>query len=73
MLLSKIIHNIESIQISGFAIALFISYLLTPLIQSRAQKLGVLDRPSKRKIHTTPVPRLGGVSIYASIFLTFLN
>ncbi|OGI08584.1 MAG: hypothetical protein A3I68_01290 [Candidatus Melainabacteria bacterium RIFCSPLOWO2_02_FULL_35_15] len=72
MLLSKIIHNIESIQISGFAIALFISYLLTPLIQSRAQKLGVLDRPSKRKIHTTPVPRLGGVSIYASIFLTSL-
>ncbi len=69
---SKFLHNIESIQISGFAIALFISYLLTPLIQSRAQKLGVLDKPSKRKIHTTPVPRLGGVSIYASVFLTSL-
>ena len=72
MLLNKIFHNIESIQISGFVIALLISYLLTPLIQSRAEKLGVLDKPSKRKIHITPVPRLGGVSIYASIFLTSL-
>lgn len=72
MLTNKVLYNIQSIQIFGFAIALFISYLLTPLIQSRAQKLGVLDKPSKRKIHTTPIPRLGGVSIYASIFLTSL-
>ena len=72
MFINKVFHNIQSIQVSGFIIALLISYLLTPLIQSRAQKLGVLDRPSKRKIHTTPVPRLGGVSIYASIFLTSL-
>ena len=72
ILQSKIFHNIQSIQILGFGIALFISYLLTPLIQSRAQKLGLLDKPSKRKVHTTAVPRLGGVSIYASIFLTSL-
>ena len=72
ILLSKIFHNIQSIQVSGFIIALLISYLLTPLIQSRAQKLGVLDKPSKRKLHTIPVPRLGGVGIYASIFLTSL-
>lgn len=72
MLTSKVLYNIQLIQILGFVIALFISYLLTPLIQSRAQKLGVLDKPSKRKIHTTPIPRLGGVSIYVSIFLTSL-
>ena len=72
MLQNKIFYSLESIQVLGFIIALLISYLLTPLIQSRAQKLGVLDKPSKRKIHSTPVPRLGGVSIYASIFLTSL-
>ena len=72
LLTNKVFYNIELIQISGFVIALLISYLLTPLIQSRAQKLGVLDKPSKRKIHTTPIPRLGGVSIYTSLFLTSL-
>lgn len=68
----KIIYNIELIQLLGFIIALFLSYLLTPLIRSRAVKLGLLDKPGQRKIHGTPVPRLGGVSIYVSLFLTSL-
>ena len=72
MPISKFFHNLEIVQLLGFLVALAISYLLTPLIQSRAMKLGVLDRPSKRKIHETPIPRLGGVSIYVSLFLTTL-
>jgi len=72
LLTSNLFHNIQFIQVLGFILALFISYLLTPLIQSRALKLGVLDKPSTRKIHTTAVPRLGGVGIYFSLFLTSL-
>lgn len=68
----KIFYNIELVQLLGFLIALFLSYLLTPLIRSRAVKLGLLDKPNQRKIHETPVPRLGGVSIYVSLFLTSL-
>ncbi len=71
-LVSKYLYNIQLIQLSGFFIALVISYLLTPLIQSRALKLGLLDKPSKRKLHEKPVPRLGGVSIFVSLFLTTL-
>ena len=72
MLVSKFFYNLDRIQLLGFLIALAISYLLTPLIQSRAMKLGILDKPSKRKLHNKPVPRLGGVSIYVSLFLTSL-
>lgn len=72
MPVSNFFYNLETIQILGFVIALLISFLLTPLVQSRALKLGVLDKPSKRKIHSIPIPRLGGVSIYVSLFLTSL-
>ena len=57
---------------AGFFVALLIAYLVTPLVQSRAIKLGLLDKPSKRKLHEKPVPRLGGVSIFVSLFLTTL-
>ena len=71
-LMHKFFYNIEIVQLCGFFIALMISYLLTPLIRSRAFKLGVLDKPGERKIHDSPTPRLGGVSIYVSLFLTTL-
>lgn len=71
-LVSKYLYNIQAIQLAGFFLALVISYLLTPFIQVRAQKLGLLDKPSGRKLHVKPVPRLGGVSIYASLILTTL-
>lgn len=72
MLSHNVFFNIKVIQLSGFFIALLISYLLTPLIRSRAFKLGILDKPGERKIHDSAVPRLGGVSIYVSLFLTSL-
>jgi len=56
----------------AFFFALAITYILTPVIQTRALKLGFLDKPSERKLHTTPIPRLGGVGIYVSLFLTSL-
>ena len=68
--LSKYLYNIQVIQLIAFIIALVISYLLTPLVQSRAMKLGLLDKPGKRKIHDKPTPRLGGVCIFVSLFLT---
>lgn len=70
LLLNKFFYNLEYSQIFGFITAMLISYLLTPVIRSRAIKLGLLDQPSARRIHDKPVPRLGGVSIYVSLFLT---
>ena len=45
---------------------------LTPLVRALALRMGAVDQPATRKIHTTPVPRLGGVSVVLSMVLTVL-
>ncbi len=72
MLLNNYLYKVEPIQFIAFFIALAITFILTPVIQSRALKLGFLDAPSVRKLHKTPIPRLGGVGIYSSLFFTSL-
>ena len=48
------------------------SVLLTPLVRNVALGLGIVDRPDKRKIHKSPVPRVGGLSVIASVMLTLV-
>jgi UDP-GlcNAc:undecaprenyl-phosphate GlcNAc-1-phosphate transferase len=42
------------------------SALLTPLMTLSATKLGIVDHPGGRKIHTHPTPLMGGVAIVVS-------
>lgn len=53
-----------------------ISWLLTPVVRNSCLRLKLVDRPNdSRKLHTTPVPRLGGISIalsYAGAFSLLL-
>lgn len=72
LLANKILLNIQLVQVVGFCIALIIAYVVTPLVQRRAMRLGLLDKPSTRKVHVTAIPRLGGVSVYVSLFLSSL-
>jgi UDP-GlcNAc:undecaprenyl-phosphate GlcNAc-1-phosphate transferase len=44
-----------------------ISFIATPLIRRLAQSINFVDTPSTRKVHTAPVPMLGGVAIYAGL------
>lgn len=43
-----------------------------PLVISYSKKEGLVDIPNERKIHTTPISRIGGVAIWGSTMLTFL-
>lgn len=53
--------------------AFTVSLLLTPLMIKIAPKLGAVDRPDgKRKIHSCPVPRLGGMAIFAGTMISML-
>jgi UDP-GlcNAc:undecaprenyl-phosphate GlcNAc-1-phosphate transferase len=53
--------------------AFVISVTLTPIIRRLCQQRNVLDFPkSPRKIHATPIPRLGGIAIYVAFFLPLL-
>lgn len=42
-----------------------------PLVRTFCLKAGYVDTPGGRKIHKEPVPRLGGVAIWAGTILTF--
>jgi UDP-GlcNAc:undecaprenyl-phosphate/decaprenyl-phosphate GlcNAc-1-phosphate transferase len=52
-------------------IAFFCALVLTPFIRSAALKLNLVDRPDPRKIHTEPIPRVGGVAIALAYVLSF--
>ncbi|HOG47989.1 MAG TPA: MraY family glycosyltransferase [Anaerolineae bacterium] len=44
--------------------ALVVAAGATPLARRAAGRLGFVDRPAARKLHSTAIPRLGGVAIY---------
>jgi len=53
-----------------FVAALGTSFLLTPWVRSIARSLGAIDLPGGRKIHSHPIPRLGGFAILITFYLT---
>jgi UDP-GlcNAc:undecaprenyl-phosphate GlcNAc-1-phosphate transferase len=55
-----------------FLTALTFSILGTPVARRLALHTGVVDAPSARKIHGTPVPLLGGAAIYAAFVLALI-
>ncbi len=58
--------------IVAFTIALAVAYFLTPKVKDFAIKVGALDAPDDRKVHTRPIPRMGGLAIYAAFVLAIL-
>jgi UDP-GlcNAc:undecaprenyl-phosphate GlcNAc-1-phosphate transferase len=44
-----------------------LSFALTPVVARLANLVGAVDMPGARKIHTLPVPRLGGLAVVTSI------
>jgi len=45
-----------------------LSLFLTPLVRNLAWRYGIVDRPDQqRKIHSAPIPRIGGVAIFAAV------
>lgn len=55
-----------------FAGSFLFSLILTPLFRGIAFKLGVLDEPGVRKVHSYPKPLLGGLAFYFSFILTVI-
>lgn len=57
------------IYIIGFIVSLVLALGLTPLVKKFAIKVGVVDVPNARKVHTRVMPRLGGLGIYLSFVI----
>ena len=61
---------IQALQL--FCVAAVVSLLLTPLVVKLSIRFGLTDLPNDRKIHTLPLPRIGGVCIFASVVVSVL-
>jgi UDP-GlcNAc:undecaprenyl-phosphate/decaprenyl-phosphate GlcNAc-1-phosphate transferase len=55
-----------------FFLALFFVVLLTPLMIFLAHRFNILDHPNERKLHSKPVPRLGGLGILIAFWAAAL-
>jgi len=55
-------------------VAAIVTGLVTPFVQRWAEKHGLVDQPSARRINAAPMPRAGGIAIYigfvAAVLLT---
>ena len=58
--------------IGAFLIALAVSFFLTPKIISLAIKAGAMDAPDERKVHSKPIPRMGGIAIYIAFMVAVI-
>ena len=58
--------------IAAFASAFAISMVATPFAKKVSEKLGAIDYPKARGMHTKPMPRLGGIAIVLGFMITVL-
>lgn len=54
-----------------FAAALFATLVLVPLARLMNRRLGMIDRPSSRRINKVPVVRGGGIALVAGVLLSY--
>jgi len=55
-----------------FLIALVIVVIATPVSMKLAKRWGAIAYPGGRHIHSRPIPRLGGLAMYAAFWITAL-
>lgn len=62
-----------AVQLFGtFFLALLASWLLTPVVRVGALRSGLVDHPGPRRMHAVPMPKGGGLAIYAAFWLAVL-
>lgn len=57
----------------ALAVALVVSFLASPIVKNFAYKVGAVDVPKdNRRMHKTPIPRLGGLAIFLGFMISIL-
>ncbi|MEK6647549.1 MAG: MraY family glycosyltransferase [Candidatus Firestonebacteria bacterium] len=50
-------------------LSFLLAYVFTPVVGKIAEKYKFLDYPNERKMHKNPIPRIGGIAIFAAILI----
>ncbi len=61
-----------STYIGVYFVSAYLALAVTPLVIWLARRIGAVDRPGLRSVHTQPIPRIGGVAIYVSSLAAIL-
>lgn len=65
--------EVNGVNIVYILIVTFVtSFVLVPITKRLARHIGAMDIPNERKIHSKPMPRLGGLAIYAAFLLGYM-
>ena len=51
--------------IASMIVAMGVTWMVTPLLIRFAERVNAVDEPDARKTHTAPMPRIGGVAVFA--------
>ncbi len=66
----------NNINITTILLMIFIPFVfvicIMPVIKKIANHIGAIDIPDKRKVHTVPTPRMGGLGIYSGFLLGYM-
>ena len=65
------LNFLSEAHIIGTVISFIIGVFVVQYVIQFSEKNNLMDKPGERKIHSHPVPRLGGVAIWLSTMLTF--
>lgn len=55
-----------------FFCALLVTFFLVPPVMNLAVRIGGVDKPDERKIHSGDTPRLGGIAIFCGFLFTII-
>jgi len=68
--------NVTDLWINRYIFTLILSFavsaMLIPVIIAVLKKFNILDIPDHRKVHKTPVPRMGGIAVYIGFIIPML-
>lgn len=71
MVVCVLTQNLKNISLMVLIPFVFVA-LIIPVIKRIAFHVGALDIPDERKVHKKPMPRLGGLGIYAGFLLGYI-
>lgn len=58
---------------AALMVAFLIAFLMTPVVKALAHKVGAVDVPKdERRMHSRPIPRMGGLAIFLGFMLSAL-
>ena len=62
---------------AALAVSAVVAFIFTPVVKALAFRIGAVDDPKKdkdpgRRMHTNPIPRMGGLAIFLGFLLSIL-